>query len=281
MIEKRISKQRLIELERCLCDRDKNILTILQKGRYLTSGQVRRLTFTEHSSQPAAIRAANRVLLKLQGYGLISALQRRIGGVRGGSGANVWSLTEAGHRLLSLNQSKDGIRKRMNEPSVVFLEHTLAISEAYVQITEICTNYKLELVAADFEPACWRGYTAENGKPAALKPDLYAVIASGEYEDCWFIEIDLNTEAPCDILAKCERYVDYYKSGIEQKQTGVFPQVVWIVPGASRKESLRRHIAQSWGLRLKNAFIVITPDELPRLLVQGPEALTTGKGDDI
>ena len=266
---KRISARQLERLDHQLADRDKAIFASLQKCRYLTTGQIRRLHFNDHASKNAALRAANRMLSKLQEFGLIVALSRRVGGRPGGSGAYVWSLTEAGARLLHLNDIGGQPRKRFFEPSPAFVEHTLAVSEAYLQISEICAAHKPELVAADLEPACWRGYVDEDGKSTTLKPDLYAVTADGEYEDCWFVEIDLATESPCVVLEKCKRYAYYYKTGAEQKKNGVFPLVVWIVPGAARKESLRRNISECRELSAKNIFLVITSDELEGLIKKG------------
>ena len=187
----RISCKLLVKLEERLCDRDKEILVSLLKCRYLTTGQIERLHFKENISHTAALRAANRGLAKLQGYGLIEALRRRIGGVRAGSGAYVWTLTTAGAKLLHLNGSDDLPRKRFFEPSSAFLEHTLAVSETYLQLIEICASQKLELIKAELEPVCWRRYT-EDGSSTILKPDLFSVTAAGTYEDAWFLEMDLE-----------------------------------------------------------------------------------------
>ena len=279
MRDKRISRKRLEELDRILADRDKEILNSLQKCRYLTTGQIGRLHFKSNANKTAALRAANRVLVKLQDYGVIDALERRIGGVRAGSGAYVWFLTETGTKLLHINDTTYSSRKRFFEPSLNFLEHTLAVSESYVQIAEICDKYHLNLIKVEIEPVCWRGYIGEDGKPATLKPDLFTVIAGKEYEDSWFIEIDLSTESPCIILDKCQRYTHYYKSGLEQKQSGVFPLVVWIVPSTSRKENLQRNIAECKELHPKNIFIVITPSEFEELLHQGTEYITAQEKD--
>jgi hypothetical protein len=279
MKDKRISKRRIEELNIRLCDRDRNILNSLQTCRYQTTKQIQRMYFNSNSSQTAALRATNRSLVKLQGFGLIAALNRRIGGVSGGSGAYVWSLTEAGFKLLRLNKADNAPRKRFFEPSPSFLEHTLAVSESCVQLTEICRKRRITLNKAELEPACWRSYTDDDGKPASLKPDMFAVTDNGDYEDNWFIEVDLATESPSVVLEKCKRYTRYYKSGSEQKQSGVFPLVVWIVPSLTRKDTLQRHIADSKEVRPKNIFLVITPDQFETLLSEGAEALKETRGD--
>lgn len=97
------------------------------------------------------------------------------------------------------------------------------------------------------------------------------MIIDDGYEDRWFIEIDLSTESPSTIIGKCDRYRDYYRSGLEQKQFGVFPVVVWLVLDAGRKERLRSAIQEAYPKGGK-LFIVITADEFERLIRQGFDA---------
>ena len=199
---------------------------------------------------------------------MIRALQRRIGGVRAGSGSFVWTLTSGGFRLLQARAPGHQARKQFREPSLHFLTHTLVISEAYLQLTEICTRHGMVLSAVQFEPDCWRRYSNSGGKQIILKPDLYAVTQGDGYEDCWFIEIDCDTETVARIIEKCERYIHYLRSGVEQKQTGVFPYVVWIVPDEKRKGSVTEHIHKQYPRGL-NVFLVILPDELEALIRKG------------
>lgn len=106
-----LSRQQLESLQRRLGERDLTILTAVRMSKYLTSDQVRRLYFMEHSTPTAAIRAANRNLGKLREMHLIAAMTRRVGGIRGGSGSYIWHLTEAGERLLRLAKPNDSKRR--------------------------------------------------------------------------------------------------------------------------------------------------------------------------
>lgn len=270
----RISARRLEELARCISERDRSILQALQKCRYLTTAQIKVLHFTDSATHPAALRAANRCLEKLKGYGLIEALKRRIGGVRAGSSAFIWHLTEAGRKLLhSVQKGSAGPndpppRKRAFQPSPQFLTHTLAVSEVYVQLHLLGCDKAIELVAAELEPECWRGYNNRDGKLVAVKPDIFAVTAAGEYEDSWFIELDLATEALIRVIEKCQRYHEYHRSGREQKKSGVFPLVVWLVPDTKRKTAMLKAIQTAFERR-PHIFVVITPEELEPLIRQG------------
>ena len=268
MEKQRISRQAIGEINRRLGDTDKSVLLSIRRCRYLTGRQIMRLHFEAASSVQAAIRRTNRRLLGLSETGLICPLRRRIGGVRAGSGANVWSLTMAGLRLLNLNNADSPLtRKRNYEPTPRFVEHCLAVSEIYVHLHEMAGK-QIELSRIQLEPDCWRPYSDAGGTPLTLKPDIYAVTVCGEYEDYWFIEIDLATESPSTVLRKCRQYTRYFQSGAEQRRIGVFPLVVWIVPTDKRKYSLIRHIDTEFTGNAGRIFSVITLDQLEELINQ-------------
>ena len=123
------------------------------------------------------------------------------------------------------------------------------------------------LSALQPEPECWRSYS-EHGTHLSLKPDLYAVTVSGEYEDRWFFEVDLDTESPAKVIEKCQRYHQYYRSGLEQKAAGVFPLTVWVVPDTGRRDRLTAAIRTAFD-KQPRLFAVITGDELAHLIKYG------------
>jgi hypothetical protein len=131
----------------------------------------------------------------------------------------------------------------------------------------------VDLLKADVEPDCWKPYVGDSGSVTYLKPDLYIVTTADDYEDHWFFEIDLATESPSRIVLKCAQYYRYYQSGTEQRNSGVFPLVVWIVLDKKREESLQCHIADEFGTRQRDIFLVITPDKLETLICKGAEAI--------
>jgi hypothetical protein len=102
------------------------------------------------------------------------------------------------------------------------------------------------------------------------------VTSSGDYEDYWFFELDLATETVSRIVRKCAQYLDYYRSGNEQRVSGVFPVVVWLVPNEKRKETLVRRMCEELPQEL-DIFTVIIPDELKSILINGKE---DGQHDD-
>ena len=238
---------------------------------FRSTHHLRRLHFTDSVSELAALRLTNRVLAKLRSYGLISPLARRIGGIRAGSAAFVWTLTPVGARLLALKNNNDAPRKRSYEPSIIFLKHTLALSEVAVRLHEMDRAHKLSLITTANEPNCWRTYSGAGGAAKTLKPDLFAITASEEYEDNWFLELDRNTEIPSTVIKKCKQYIAYYKTGGEQRKYGVFPYVVWIVPDEKRCGQLAARIAKELPAKDARLFIVTLMDELEALLTSGAE----------
>lgn len=263
----RLSKKQLIQLDGILTQKDKLVLLHLQRHRYLMSSQVQRLIFTDSPTPSAALRATNRCLKKLRETGLVDHLARRIGGVRAGSGSAICYLTHAGERFLRSHEHQTAPIRRFFEPSPYFLAHTLAVAEISIRLTEICRERRMELALLQPEPECWRTYS-EYGVQVSLKPDLYAATVSGEYEDRWFFEIDLDTESPAKVIEKCRKYHQYYRSGLEQKESGVFPLTVWIVPGESRKQHLLSHIRSAFE-KQPRLFAVITDKELEGLVRYG------------
>jgi len=262
---KRISKSKLIEYNRDLSERDKAVLRSVKICKFIKTDQAGRLHFGGAASPSAALRAVTRTLTKLHGMGLIQPLRRRIGGVRAGSTSYVWTLKAAGAELLRLGESAPPLkhRRRVFEPTYIFLKHTLAVSELYTRL-RTTTN----LIRAEFEPSCWRGYTTAFGVNVTIKPDLYAITTADGYEDHWFFEVDLDTEAPSRIMRKCEVYGRYCLTGNEQKLSGLFPQVVWIVPDEKRKQTLQRHIRENLS-EYADLFVVITFDDLDALIRAG------------
>ena len=82
---------------------------------------------------------------------------------------------------------------------------------------------------------------------ATLKPDAYAVLYQGDFEDRLFIEVDLGTEDGPRILAKARTFMNYWRSGKEQESTGIFPLVCWVTDTEQRRDFLARTLRPTAG----------------------------------
>lgn len=257
-----------------LSDRDWMILGSVREYNYLTTRQLARLHFDHHPTAAVIPRAANHALARLRALGLLENLERRIGGVRAGSGGHVWTLTESANRLLAWrNDAPARSRVRTYEPSSSFLEHTLAVAEVVLTLRQVASHHGVALTRVESEPDCWRPYLAAGGAVARLKPDLAVVTQTGDFEDHWFIEVDRATEPPSRIVRKSLQYQEYQRTGIEQRAHGVFPAVVWIVPGAARREQLIRRLADEASID-NRLFTVITLDQLDTLITEGASGVS-------
>jgi hypothetical protein len=271
-----IGRKQLLEIAADLSERDLEILRSIGSERFLTTGQLTRLHFSDKPTKTAATRSANRALAKLKSSRLIDSLERRIGGVRAGSASYVWGLAPAGGRLLEITGALPERPKwvREYEPSRHYLEHTLALAEVRMRLREAERRGDFTILELVREPDCWRPYSAPGGGVARIKPDLALVTASGEFEDHWFIEIDLATERPARVLRTCLVYEEYRRTGTEQKRAGVFPVVVWVVPNRRRKEAVLDRLAEDTRIS-HGLFQVVLPDEFERLIKGGAPALET------
>ena len=79
--------------------------------------------------------------------------------------------------------------------------------------------------------------------------------------------MDLGTEPVSQVVEKCNAYLRYYYSGVEQRDTGMFPLVAWIVPDETRKERIQASLREHFKAQPR-MFIVITPGELERMIRQ-------------
>ncbi|MBX3100143.1 MAG: replication-relaxation family protein [Salinibacterium sp.] len=254
-----------------LSERDLQILQLVRQHKFVTTRQLQRLLFFAHATIDAGTRACNRVLQRLRERRFLYRIERPIGGIKGGSGAFVWGLDTAGDRATRTSGAEDDKRMRAFEPTRLFLAHTLAITETHVLLEEAARTHPFELVEIVTEPANWRSHSGPGGEPRFLKPDLYVLTASGDYEDHWFIEIDQGTESLPTMLRKCHAYNTYRSSGQEQARSGVFPLVVWILSDAHRRRRLATEISADARLDSR-LFSVVAPDELVPLIRAQPEA---------
>jgi hypothetical protein len=263
----RVRARKLLAIDRDLSDRERAILTDVHRFKYLTTTQLLALHFTDHSTPSAAQRICRRVLLRLSELRVIEHIDRRIGGVRAGSASFVWRVGLIGDRLLR-QASGEGIRGRRKEPSLHHLDHCLAIADVYVGLTVASRQQAIEFTACDTEPDSWRRYLGAGGQPEILKPDLYLVTATGDYEDFFFTEIDRGTESLPTLVRKCQQYEQYRRTGHEQHGSGVFPRVLWVLPDDVRLAKLQAALNQARRLD-HDLFRLTTPDKVVSAVTGG------------
>lgn len=252
-----LSARGLADLRERLSDRDLAIIRQVADLRLMSARQIQAVHFpaSEHANELAATRARQRVLTRLRRDRLLSALQRRVGGVRAGSAGLVLCPGPLGQRVLGLSG-----RRRLHEPGLHFFEHTLAVSQLVVDATAAARTGAVELLSVQAEPACWRQVADLHGR-RWLRPDAFLALGVSGYELRWFCEVDQATESIVTVLGKCRQYAAYRQTGREQMESGgVFPRVCWITPDETRAQRLREAIESDRQLPVQ-LFVVTTSEQ--------------------
>jgi Replication-relaxation len=239
MSQRYLTLAALSELQTKLTKSDRVILKQVFDLRFVSGSQLTRLHFTDadkpNADAAANARTARRVLLRLVRLGVLNRLPRQVGGVRAGSAGFVYYLGLAGQRLAtSYGWQPERRLRRSQAPGTLFVRHRLQVAELHTRLIEFDRSRSIELLELTAEPACWRTYGGSGNLRQVLKPDSYVRLGVGDYEDSYFIEVDLATEGSRALSGQLQRYLDYYASGEEQAERGVFPKALWLAPSDQR-----------------------------------------------
>jgi hypothetical protein len=277
----RVSSTLLLRLATDLGEGERTAVEIVATLRLVSHAQLAALLGSTHLQASAAstARAIRRTLARLTALGVLARLERRVGGMRAGSAGYVYYLGPVGQRLMAYWEGRGLVRGRFRpEPGGRYVRHRLAVSELYVQLALADRDGELDLLAFEAEPDCWRHSIDGLGGSVLLKPDAFVRVGIGAYEDRYFVEVDLGTESRSVIAAKVRAYLDYFHSGTEQAQHGVFPRVVLLTNTEARRTALVDVVsglpAEHWAL-----FTVATLDRALEVLSGHVESAVGGSHD--
>ena len=256
-----VTSKRLHQLRDSLSEQDWAIISSLALVRVATSSQLVELHLSE-----IGLRRAQRRLAVLVDRRILARLPRTIGGPRAGSSGHIYALDVAGQRLADL--AGDGRLRRPWALGPRFVAHSLAVTDVYVRLVRADRAGSVGVVRFAGEPSSWRTFFGPGGARVVLKPDAYAVVIAGGWEDHWFIEVDLDTEHAPTIARKCAVYGDYRRSGTEQARHDVFPRVLWLVPDEHRAKVVGR-VIDRLPVGTKAIFDVALHGEVVERLHQG------------
>jgi hypothetical protein len=192
-------------------------------------------------------RRTRALLKRLAELRLVVRLGRTVGGRHAGSSGFVYGLSGHGQAVLAIDGPMGGRRRRVWEVEPTFLHHVLDVAEIYVRLVEAERTGTADLLDFQAEPACWRRFPGTSGQAVTLKPDAYVNVGAGDLEHSAFVEVDRGTESAPTIARKCQVFIAYWRSGIEQRQHGVFPLVVWLASnprGVTRIAEVVRQLPQ-------------------------------------
>ena len=255
-------------LRRRLTERDIELLSLLRRMRFMTGEHLRRLCFPDGNPVTQA-RKCRAVLKRLSDHGLIIRLSRRVGGFRSGSDVQVLGLSGLGQAVLDVGTQSKRRHRSVTDTKLTFKEHALAVSDLLVDLIERSRAGQCELLQFDAEPECWRPFVGVGGQRLILKPDAFVRLAIDDWEIASFIEQDMDTESLPTIARKCQVYINYWRSGQEQRNHGVFPRVWWLVPDLGRLKGIAR-VIQRLPKDAQQLFAIVLTEEAAEQLVQLP-----------
>lgn len=259
---KRISAHKARAIGELLTNHDRAVVELLDTVPMATGRQIRSLLW---GTGPSAARSARRQLAKLTMLRVVARHERRIGGVRSGSDGYVYSLDVVGQHLTN----RYGRARRPGTHGLPFTAHSVGVTECYIALRHLDSQGLVELVHFEAEPVCWRDFAGPGGQRLVLKPDAFVITAAGDWEDRWFLEVDLDTEQPHRLRRKAETYLRYWQSGREQADSTVFPRVLWIAPDTRRAAQIVRTISNG---QHPDMFLVTTTQQFA-------ETIRAGAGD--
>lgn len=260
--------QRLATVEGQLGARDQLVIDTLDRVRLATTVQLHRLLLV--GPEPSTLRRTQALLARLVRLGVVTRLERRVGGVRSGSAGQVYALDALGQRLTPSGCGPAGGRRTRKPwtPSLLFVSHTLSAAELYVRLREAEHAGALSLLDFDAEPLSWRAFAGLGGARTILKPDAFVRGGLGEFEDRYFIEVDQATESLPALARKLTVYRRYYATGREQGRTGAFPAVLFLVPHEDRRAAVAALIAKQ-SAEVQRFAAVALASETPHLFIRG------------
>jgi hypothetical protein len=268
---------RALKLQRALGEVELAALASLDQFRLLTTDHLQRLHVATGSPATRS-RRTRTSLRRLHDLGLVVRLPREIGGRLAGSGMTIFCLSRLGQAVVAAPRRPPRGRL-LWQTKPYFQDHLLAVSEVYVRVVETCRRGEAELLGFDAEPACWRTFTGSGGQAITLKPDAQVRVAADDFELSSFVEVDLGTESLPTISRKCQVYLSYWSSGLEQQRSGVFPRVVWLVPDERRKDGIAR-VVRRLGSHGQQLCTVVLMKDGPSSLTAVPSPLPEGAGGE-
>lgn len=239
---RRLTQTQLAALSQQLSERERRVLQLVAQLRLVSHSQLAAVLEAEQPSQASAssrARDVRRLLARLTNDGLLARLARRVGGVRAGSNGFTYYLGPVGQRLVAYWNGQGLVRgRRRPDPGISYVDHRLAISGLYADLVGAARVGALELLDFAAEPDCWRQSVDRYGSRATLKPDAFVQIGLNQYVDDWFVEVDLGTESGTVLARKTRAYWDYFRTGVEQEASGVFPRVAFITNSEIRRRRI-------------------------------------------
>lgn len=229
-----------------LTERDKKSVLAVYEHRFLRRDQIERLFFSQTS-------ACNKRLMRLYQHGYLDRIFKP---VSFGSSQAVYALDKNGSDLvaqeLGVERNKINRKRKNNRVEMLFLEHTLAINEFYVNIILIIKQ------RPDVELLFWKRESKElndrvpdptgRRKYLTVSPDAFFGIQIPKGKSYFFLEVDRGTMPLARFKTKIIAYRHYWKTGKYTERYGYKSfRVITVASGERRLANLERVTREAGG----------------------------------
>jgi hypothetical protein len=250
-----------------LTDRDWRIVEGVNTLRLLRGQQIERLFFSDLAAGRSRVASRSRAMQRLVAWRVLVPLPRRIGGAGRGSTALAYALDSCGQRLIRERLLEAGQLPRVRRPGPPTertVRHILAVSEAFVSLTEAAREHGFTVKQFAAEPASWW----PNGQNGYIKPDAYTVLTNGRVSDHWWCELDLATESLPAVKRQLTTYVDFWNGGqLGPGNRDMVPRVVVATTTPERQRAISK-LATSLPSAPSEFFLIVQIHELANALYQ-------------
>ena len=252
-----------------LTDRDYEVLKAVNRYRYLRTGQIKRLLFSEASTPQTTRRRLKN--LADPGFRYLGKIEPYVQ-IGQGNAESAWYLDRGGEELLRACEVPlaSYSRRKSGQVKHHFLAHALELSEFRVKLELALRDYpfvELGRFVADFElkehtgkavgMSAYRLYKelrhpADRSRTYVVYPDALIILrGTGEYRSfqrLYFAEIDRGSETLSVLRDKVIGYSLFRSEGIFRK-FGKFDRfrVLFLTTSPARAENIRKEITGTDG----------------------------------
>ncbi len=228
-----------------LTDREWGVIHDLHKVHIATGSQLERLHFYSLPSKRSRNVVRGLALKQLVDDRVLTTFDRRVRVPGRDLRELCYALYTNGYRVLQIRANRETPEVRVRRPWTPgdrFVQHTLAITELYVELMKLARLGEFTLAAFQAKgEARW-----PDGLGGWLGPDAFIRLQHREVADYWqywWYEADMGSESLPTLKAKLSDYLDFVRRG-QLGPDSIVPRVIVGVLAAKRQTAIEEWLAE-------------------------------------
>lgn len=123
---RRITNLELGKIDTVLTEKDRSVLEMIGKLRFIKTSQLQRIFYPIKNSKKTALSNMTLLLHRLERYGLVEHTKKQVRNDYTDSKEYIWYLTETGKRIQKIGTEAEGKRGNYQPPAFTFSRHTIS-----------------------------------------------------------------------------------------------------------------------------------------------------------